>query len=93
MGYKFIDQFSLLHFAAGVIAYFWGISFFTTIIVHTLFEVFENTKDGMWFINYYFTIWPGGKSHPDSLVNSIGDTIFTGIGWIASYLLDKKYRV
>jgi hypothetical protein len=46
---------------------------------------------GMRFINYYFTLWPGGKTHADSLVNSISDTLFTGLGWIVSSWLDKKY--
>ena len=91
MGYYWVDQFSLLHFATGVLSYFWGVNLYLTIVIHTLFEVFENTTMGMRFINYYLTLWPGGKNHPDSLVNSISDTLFTGLGWIVSSWLDKKY--
>ncbi len=90
MGHKFTDSYSLLHFAVGIISYFWGISFIMIILFHTLFEILENTKSGMYFINTYFTMWPGGKSHADSILNRIGDTFYTGIGWIIAYLIDKK---
>jgi len=91
MGVKIFDQYSILHFAVGILAYFWSVSFFTLIIIHILFEIIENTQVGMYFINTYITIWPGGKSHPDSLLNSISDTIFTGMGWMISYKLDRMY--
>jgi hypothetical protein len=92
MGYSVFDQYSILHFATGVIAYFWGISLYLTATMHILFELFENTTDGKKFINNYITIWPGGKTHSDSLVNSISDTIFTIIGWLLSYYLDLQFR-
>jgi membrane glycosyltransferase len=92
MGYYWIDQYSLLHFAVGVLAYFWGVSFYITMMLHILFELFENTTDGMWFINNLIPFWPGGKNHADSLVNNISDIIFTGIGWIISHRLDKYYK-
>ena len=38
MGLRAFDQYSILHFAAGVIAYFWSLSFVMTIIIHILFE-------------------------------------------------------
>jgi hypothetical protein len=92
MGNKWIDQYSLLHFSVGVVAYFWSMSFIVLILLHTLFEFVENTKVGMNFINTYFTRrWPGGKEFSDSLENRISDTLFSGAGWICSYLLDKKY--
>lgn len=93
MGLTIFDQYSLLHFAVGVLAYFWSISFFTIIIIHILFEFIENTPIGMNIINTYFIgWWPGGKTHPDNLLNRISDTIFTGLGWIVSYQLDEKYK-
>lgn len=91
MGVRLFDQYSILHFAVGVIAYFWAVSFFTIIAIHILFEIVENTPVGMNIINTYFTRWPGGKPYPDSLQNSISDTVFTGIGWFVSYKLDKMY--
>jgi hypothetical protein len=93
MGLKIFDQYSLLHFAVGVLAYFWSISFFITIIIHILFEFIENTNIGMNLINSYFVNWwPGGKTHPDNLLNKTSDTVFTGFGWICSYYLDKVYK-
>lgn len=89
MGIYLFDQYSLLHFAVGVIAYFWNISFNLTIILHIIFEIIENTNDGMNIINKYLTIWPGGKPFADSKINSIGDTILTAIGWLCAYYLDQ----
>ena len=93
MGNTLFDQYSLLHFSVGVVAYFWSVSFSMIMIIHILFEVIENTSFGMNLINTYFKRWwPGGKPYPDSLVNSISDTIFTGFGWLVSYQLDKMYK-
>ena len=93
MGLRAFDQYSLLHFAVGIISYFWSISLFTIIVIHILFEFIENTPVGMNLINTYFTQWwPGGKTHPDSLLNRMTDTIFTGFGWLAAYHLDSVYK-
>ena len=93
MGLRAFDQYSLLHFAVGVVAYFWSFSFFIVIIVHILFEFVENTPVGMNFINTYFLQWwPGGKTHPDNLLNRTSDTIFTGLGWLLAYQLDRIYK-
>ena len=51
MGKYIFDQFSLLHFSVGVVVYFWGIDFKTWFIVHALFELLENTKYGVAFID------------------------------------------
>jgi hypothetical protein len=88
MGLYAIDQFSLLHFAAGIIAYFWGLSALHTLVFHILFEWAENTKVGMKFINEQFPLWPGGKPYADSLLNQFTDTVFTMIGWYLSQLTD-----
>ena len=95
MGQYFFDQYTLLHFATGVMAYFWGLSFPLFFIVHTLFELIENTPQGIYIINNYFTIWPGGKPKSDSTLNRIGDTLGAVIGWYSSYCLDvygKRYK-
>lgn len=89
MGTRFFDQYSLLHVATGVLAYFWGIGFIISITVHALFEYVENTPEGIRFINEQLSgIWPGGKPRADSTLNMIGDTIFFGIGWASAYALD-----
>ena len=91
MGLLIFDQYSILHLAMGIVAYFWSISLFTVIVLQIIFEFVENTQIGMNIINTYFIWWPGGKPYHDSLLNSISDTVFTGIGWLISYKLDKMY--
>jgi len=91
MGKNIIDQYSLLHFASGIIAYFWGISLKWWTILHLSFEFLENTQIGMNFINIYFKdIWPGGKPYADNLMNSMSDNFFGIIGWLIAYYVDYK---
>jgi len=68
---------------------FFGLPLIWWIVLHTLFEISENTKFGINIINNYVKFWPGGKPHPDSLINIIGDTIGTFIGWLSAYGVDK----
>jgi len=89
MGIYFIDQFSLLHYACGIIAYYWNISFTSWFILHFIFEYAENTELGMNLIRK-ITFWPGGKSEADTLKNSIGDQFFSSLGWILAYFITKK---
>jgi hypothetical protein len=39
MGFQFFDQYTYLHFAVGIIVYFWNISLLKWVIFHTVFEV------------------------------------------------------
>ena len=71
MGTKLIDQYTYLHFATGIIFYYWGVSLKTGLLLHTIFELVENSDLGMLFINSYFGIWPGGKPYADTFINSI----------------------
>lgn len=86
MGYDFMDHYSLLHFAMGIVFYFWGITLKTSVIIHIIFEILENTKIGMSIINKFY-YWPGGKTHADSITNSIGDTVFFIAGWLLAKIL------
>jgi hypothetical protein len=88
MGKRFLDQYTYLHFAVGIVVYFWNISLLNWIILHTIFEFLENTKIGMKLINN-LPFWPGGKPESDSIINNIGDTIGAILGWISAYLLDN----
>ena len=94
---KIFDQFTYLHFASGIISYFWGISFILLLIIHTIYEYLETTQFGIYIINNYFgKIWPGGGKHKsEGLNNAIGDTIGAIFGWISAYYLDNlgnKYQ-
>ena len=95
MGTKLFDQYTYLHFASGIVSYFWNLSFIIWIVVHTIFEICENTQVGVNFINKYLFFWPGGKPKADSNINILGDTIGALIGWGSAYYLDKigaKYK-
>ena len=89
MGTGFVDRYSLLHFAVGIVAYFWNIGIWQFTIFHTGFEFLENTTVGMGVINKYFTTWwPGGKDGPDTLLNQLGDTLSAMAGWYFAKLQD-----
>ena len=82
------DQYSLMHFASGVTAYFWGIGPLTWNIIHFGWELFENSPVGLAAVNKYWK-WPGRKKpmERDSVANSIGDNIAANLGyWCARYL-------
>lgn len=83
-----MDQFSLLHLATGIIAYFFGIKLIYWFILHVIFEILENTELGMKIINSNIKFWPGGKPKANSFINRIGDTFFSIMGWQLAYLLD-----
>jgi len=93
MGKLLFDQYTVLHFAVGIIAYFFGISLLMTIVLHILFEIIENTDEGVQFISTKLGwLWPGGKDYADSGINQIGDTIGTTVGWLFAYWLDGVGR-
>jgi hypothetical protein len=80
MGIYFTDKFSLLHFASGIIAYYWNISFIKWFIIHLLFELTENRPTIVKYIDK-IPLWPGGKKSPDLPINSIGDQFYSVLGW------------
>ena len=88
MGYRFIDQYSLLHVASGIIAYFFGLSVTKWFMIHLIFELIENTDQGIVIINKYFTFWPGGKLYADSMINIISDQTFSIIGFYLANMVD-----
>lgn len=91
MGTRLYDRYSLLHFAVGIVVYYFDISLVLWIILHTIFEILENTKKGVYFIDHYIPFWPGGKRAPDSILNSVSDTIFGILGWIIAWLHSQVF--
>jgi hypothetical protein len=87
MGKLFTDKFSLLHGASGVVAYYWGMPFIIWFIIHLLFELAENTKLGMNVLNRIHR-YPGGKTHSDSIINSVGDQFYGMVGWLIAFAID-----
>jgi hypothetical protein len=88
MGLGFSDRYSLLHFAVGIIAYFWNVSFVLWFTIHMIYEILENTNYGIKLINR-FPYWPGGKEAPDSLLNSCGDQFYGMVGWLLGYIVSN----
>jgi hypothetical protein len=80
MGVYFTDKFSLLHFASGIIAYYWNISLIKWFIIHLVFELTENRPYIVKYIDK-ITLWPGGKKSSDTPINSIGDQFYCILGW------------
>ncbi|MBB74326.1 MAG: hypothetical protein CMJ75_07420 [Planctomycetaceae bacterium] len=89
MGKQLFDQYTLLHFSCGVIAYFWGVTIWYWMIAHVIFEILENTTFGMKFINETLTFWPGGKPERDSFINIIGDNLGAMVGWYCAKALER----
>ena len=90
MGVLFLDQYSLLHYATGVVAYFWGIPPVHFFVAHVAFEAGENTQSGMDFINTNLTWWPGGKPRADTITNLVGDNMSALLGYYCAYKLDAE---
>ena len=91
MGKQFFDQYSLLHFSSGVVAYHWGVPPLYWFLAHASFEFAENTGPGIRFINQ-IPFWPGGKPRADTLVNMLGDHASAMAGWYAASLLEKHLQ-
>ena len=90
MGKELIDKFSYLHFASGIIFYYFAFTLKSSFIIHTIFEFSENTPEGMRFINNNFkNIWPGQKNFSDSFTNNVGDTIFFVLGWLSAKYISE----
>ena len=84
MGLQLFDQYTYLHFAVGIIAYFWNISLVDWFVLHSIFEFVENTQMGINIINKYIVFWPRGKPKPDSIMNRLGDTSGAILGWVSA---------
>ena len=89
MGRLFLDQYSFLHFCVGGVLYFWGMTLLQWVGLHTLFEIVENTPWGMYVINNYLRMWPGGKPKPDTPLNVVGDTVAAAAGFLAAQQIDR----
>ena len=78
VGQKFLDAWSFAHGAGGFLAAKSGIlTPFSFLLAHTLFELWENSEQGVqWFQNQGYPRYEG-----DTLTNSLGDTFFAMWGY------------
>ena len=88
MGIYLFDQYSLLHFATGVVVYFWDLKLSYWIVLQVIFEIVENLEMGIALIQH-LTVWPGGKTHSDTLLNRLGDILSGILGWLLAQRLDQ----
>ena len=93
MGDIIVDKYSFLHFIIGILFYAINIDFSSTFLLHTLFELFENSAKGITFIDTYFPFWPGGKRKADTMINTISDTILNMFGWGFGKILKSVYKI
>ena len=89
MGRTLFDRFTLLHAVSGYLAYHWGLKEVDWLLLHTGFEILENSPPGVAFLRQV-TFWPGGKTHADWLINVIGDTVGTWAGFRCAKWIDQK---
>ena len=92
MGQTMIDEYSWLHLAMGMIFRYFEVGLGWSFVIHTIFEITENSKQGVHFINTYLNMWPGGKPKADAVINSVGDTVFFVAGWLLADQIIKYYR-
>ena len=88
MGRYLFDQYTLLHAATGVVAYFFAVPLRWWVLGHTAFELSENTHAGMRLINA-LPVWPGGKPRADTWTNMLGDTLGAVLGWYVAAVVDS----
>lgn len=69
------DPYSILHVGAGVAARGIGLSLGTTLVIHTIFEFFEN----MYLKQRLTKLFP--DSTTDTPLNILGDTLSAAAGW------------
>ncbi len=95
MGKYLLDQYSLLHYAVGVVAFFLDIRLSIALAIHIVFEVAENSTRVAAFLNT-LPFWPGGKAASDSLLNTTTDNVVFVLGWFTAWganALAKNYGI
>ena len=92
MGDRLVDRFTLLHFVVGLVISLFQIPILWFIGAIVLFEIWENSKDGMKSLNTWkpYKLF-GGKPKKDTIANSISDIVFAIFGHFVGSLIRKKF--
>ena len=86
---KIFDNYTYLHFAAGIIAYYWGFTLLEWTVFHLFLDIFERTDFGKKVLHFFIRIWPGRDDNLlESYYNVFGDSASAVLGWLSAYLLD-----
>ena len=87
------DEYSIIHFSIGLLAYQSGFSFITLVIFYSIFKIFGNTSFGINIIDKYVSPIFGYKLFPESYKNIISDLGICLFGWFLGYFtLDKEFN-
>jgi len=85
-GQAIVDRFTFLHLLSGIAVGMAGLQFWAWVLLHGLYEVWENTKLGQQMIQQ-IPFWP---AHPESTRNSAGDQAAAIIGWrVGLFIRDR----
>nr|QBK88501.1 MAG: hypothetical protein LCMiAC01_01780 [Mimivirus LCMiAC01] len=79
MGIQFIDNYTIIHFIAGILVYYIGISYNVWLILLITFKIIEP---------YILQ----NKFSEDNELNQIGDHIFGMLGWIFAHYANKQIK-
>lgn len=85
---SFFDQYSLAHFAFGIIVYYVGLTFEQWFWLHLIFELIENGQISREIAHKYIPKFGFESATQDTIINSIGDQIFAMAGWLTGYFVD-----
>jgi hypothetical protein len=80
------DEYSIVHFAIGVLTFQAGFSFVTLAIIYAVFKIFSNISLGMYVIDKYFTRFIDYKLYPESFKNIGSDLGMCFLGWLFGFL-------
>ena len=80
-----LDEWSFVHFAGGIVGAQTGLSLPLFLVLHTLFEIVENTDKGSGPLSKIG--WD--RTDGDTMVNVLGDTLSAAAGW---YVGDSRMK-
>ena len=83
------DEYSVVHFAIGLLTFQAGFSFLTLAIVYAIFKIFINVSVGMYVVDTYITPLLGYKLFPESFKNIGSDLGMCFLGWLVGFLVFK----
>ena len=85
---QILDQYSYLHFASGVTAYFVGFRLKTWFIIHLGVDLLENSPPGIYLIKKYLYYFWRPREGSDPAWNIVADNVLALVGWISAYYLE-----
>jgi hypothetical protein len=84
-----LDQYSYLHFASGITAYFIGFRLRTWFLLHLVVDLFENSSWGIQIIQQYLKLFLRPRYGSDPPLNIVMDNVIAILGWLSAYYLER----